>query len=210
MEATSKPTVRSFDKADVPELIQLMRGLARFEGYIDDFRVAEQDLIEHGLGSQRRFEAFVAQESGAGPLLGMAVVYLIPWTYDLRSTMVLKELFVTDAARGRGLGKALMKHVARRAAEQGCPRLLWTVLHSNNAAVCVLPGVGCSPRSDLARLGAGRVRHTTSVGGALSRSPSCDPPFRCGSNCAVAPAPEPVGLPYRVPQPSAELKVAKP
>ena len=86
----------------------------------------------------------MAQESGAGPLLGMAVVYLIPWTYDLRSTMVLKELFVADTARGRGVGEALMKHVARRATELDCPRLLWTVLRSNEPAVAFYRGLGAT------------------------------------------------------------------
>lgn len=144
MVATDTPTVRPFDRGDVPELIELMRGLARFEGYIDDFRVTEQDLVEHGLGNPRRFEAFVAQASGAGPLLGMSVVYLIPWTFDLRPTMVLKELFVADTARGRGVGEALMRHVAKRAAELDCPRLVWNVLHSNDRARAFYRGLGAA------------------------------------------------------------------
>ena len=169
MAATSKPTVRSFEKADVPELIELMRGLARFEGYIDDFRVTEQDLIEHGLGEQRRFEAFVAQETAAGPLLGMAVVYLIPWTYDLRPTMVLKELFVAGAARGRGFGEALMKNVARRAAELDCPRLVWTVLQSNEPAVAFYRGLGATRDRVWHSWGLDEAGIRALVGGALSQ-----------------------------------------
>ncbi|ANM32182.1 hypothetical protein ABI59_09990 [Acidobacteria bacterium Mor1] len=112
-----------------------MRGLAAFEGYLDEFRVTPADLIEHGLGDTPRFEAYVAQASASSPLAGMAVIYQIPWTYDLRPTLVLKELFVADGARGRGVGKALLRRVASRAAELDCPRVHWTVLENNSAAI---------------------------------------------------------------------------
>ncbi len=42
----------------------------------------------------------------------MAVTYIIPWTYDLKPTVILKELFIHESARGEGIGKALMKRVA--------------------------------------------------------------------------------------------------
>lgn len=124
-------TVRAFTEADVPELLALMKGLARFEGYIDDFRVTGQDLVDHGLGPAPAFEAFVAESEGIEGLAGMVVVYRIPWTYDLRPTLVMKELFVRDDARGSGIGERLLQRVAQRALELDCPRLNWTVLDTN-------------------------------------------------------------------------------
>jgi len=127
-------TVRPFLETDIAELLELMRGLARFEGYIDDFRVTESDLKTFGLGAQPSFEAFVAERRDASGLLGMAVIYRIPWTYDLRPTLILKELFVRDDARGGGVGAALLARVAKRARELDCPRVQWTVLKDNEAA----------------------------------------------------------------------------
>ena len=126
--------VRAFAEPDIPELLELMKGLARFEGYIDDFRVSEEDLRVHGLGPSPRFEAFVADTDKPEGLLGMAVVFCIPWTYDLRPTLILKELFVRDDARGRGVGRLLLERVASRARELDCPRLQWTVLDTNEPA----------------------------------------------------------------------------
>lgn len=134
--------VRPFVESDVDELLELMRGLARFEGYIDDFRVTAEDLIRHGLGDEPRFEALVAEREERTPLLGTAVVYRIPWTYDLRPTMVLKELYVASDARGLGVGRALMRAVARRAREIDCPRLNWTVLKSNVRGAEFYRGLG--------------------------------------------------------------------
>ena len=127
-------TVRAFQSSDVPELLELMRGLARFEGYIHDFTVTEDDLIRFGLGPDPAFESYVAESPSLEGLAGMVVVYRIPWTYDMRPTLVMKELFVRDDARGKGVGQALLRQVARRAQELDCPRLQWTVLPSNTPA----------------------------------------------------------------------------
>ena len=130
----SDVTVRAFNESDIPELLELMQGLARFEGYIDDFCVTHEDLLVHGLGPSPRFEAFVAETDNIVGLVGMAVVYHIPWTYDLRPTLIMKELFVRSEGRGRGVGRALLRRVAARALELDCPRVQWTVLDTNDPA----------------------------------------------------------------------------
>ena len=137
-------SVRPFCRADVPHLLTLMKDLARFEGYIDDFRVTEQDLITHGLGPAPAFEALVATRlprddsssaaSATTILLGMCVLYHIPWTYDMRSKLVMKELYVADHARGRGVGAALLHAARRRARQCNASALIWTVLKGNTRA----------------------------------------------------------------------------
>ena len=115
--------VRPFAAEDAPGLLGLMRELAVFEGYIDDFRVTEADLLSFGLGPQVRFGALVAADTTSGRLLGMAVHYVIPWTYDMRPTLVLKELFVAQDARGSGVGHGLMGGVIGEARRT---RSAWT------------------------------------------------------------------------------------
>jgi len=78
--------VRPFQRHDVPDVLRLMRGLAIFEGYIDKFRVTEADLVEHGLGDNPRFGVLLAELCGR--TVGIAVHYVIPWTYDLKPTLL--------------------------------------------------------------------------------------------------------------------------
>ena len=68
-------------------------------------------LFERGFSSHRppEFFAWVAELDGA--LVGYAVIYVIPFTFDLRPTVVLKELFIEEAARGREFGHGLMSAV---------------------------------------------------------------------------------------------------
>jgi len=123
---------REFTKKDVPQVLELMKGLAVFEGYIDDFKVTQSDLIKHGLCKNPIFKVFVAYKQAT--ILGIAVTYTIPWTYALCPTVVLKELYVSNHVRAQGVGKALMKNVAKQAKSINAPRIQWTVLSINEKA----------------------------------------------------------------------------
>ncbi|WP_420615639.1 GNAT family N-acetyltransferase [Candidatus Palauibacter sp.] len=135
--------VRLAERTDVDRLLELMRGLARFEEYIDDFAVTRESVLEHGFGEGRLFTAFVAEEDD--DLVGMAVVYTIPWTYALRPKVVLKELFVEKAARNLGVGKALMAAVVSHARAIDAAELIWTVMEGNREAEGFYRGLGASP-----------------------------------------------------------------
>lgn len=128
-------TVRRAQPADAAALLSLMRDLASFEGYLEQFRVTEEDLLARGLqgGEQAQFTAFVA-DNGNGRLTGYAVVYVVPYTYDLRPNLMLKELYVDASQRGAGVGHALMDAVIGFGQQSGCARLKWDVLASNAPA----------------------------------------------------------------------------
>ena len=125
-------TIRPFERRDVGAVLVLMRALAVFEGYADKFRVTEADIVEHGLGPSPRFGVFVAEVDGA--IVGIAVHYLTPWTYDLKPVVVLKELYVAEAARGMSVGHALVKRLRDHAVGIGASAIKWTVLQSNMPA----------------------------------------------------------------------------
>ena len=125
---------REFTKEDVPQLLELMRGLARYEGYIDDFKVSEDDLVENGLNQNPLFKAFVVHVDKSTNLLGMAVTYITPWTYTMRPNLVLKELFVKESARGSNVGHALMDAVVKQAKSISANEIQWLVLGNNHKA----------------------------------------------------------------------------
>ncbi len=133
--------IRPFRAGDEAALLNLMRELAVFEGYINDFAVTESDLCRHGLGEKALFKAYVATES-AEALMGMAVTYRISWTYHRRPILVLKELFVAESYRGSGIGKALMNHALSEARAIGASRVEWLVLPNNNEAKQFYAGLG--------------------------------------------------------------------
>ncbi len=142
----SAVAVRDFCAADIPALLSLMRALAVFEGYADQFAVTADDLALHGLGPDPLFGAKIALAAAGNPV-GMAVHHTIRWTYDRRPTLVLKELYVAEGWRGAGVGRALMRAVAAHAHSIGAPRLHWLVLPDNQAAIRFYRSLGGAPEA---------------------------------------------------------------
>ena len=128
--------VRPARASDVPQLLALMHALAEFEGYRDRFAVTETDLVERGFAAQRepQFQAWVAANA-SDQLVGYALTYLIPFTFDLRPTMVLKELFVAAEHRSSGVGRELYTAVLDHGRAVGARLLRWQVLPGNEAAI---------------------------------------------------------------------------
>lgn len=113
-------------------VLGLMHELAVFERYSEKFRVRESDIVEHGLGDSPCFGVFVAEIDGG--VAGIAVYYIVPWTYDLKPVLVLKELFVSKGFRGLGVGGRLLAKLDSYALEVGASRIVWKVLKDNVAA----------------------------------------------------------------------------
>ncbi|MDB5974220.1 MAG: GCN5-related N-acetyltransferase [Nevskia sp.] len=126
--------IRDALHTDIPDLLRLMRSLAEFEGYRADFAVTARDLAIRGFGPRPEFYAKLAIDTETDTAAGMAVYYLVPFTYDLRPTLVLKELYVDIGYRGQNIGEQLVRALARQARRFGCGRMRWDVLHGNHDA----------------------------------------------------------------------------
>lgn len=125
-------TLRAALPGDVPDLLRHMRSLADFEHYINDFNVDEKSLLARAFGPKPECHIFVAECSDG--IIGYAVGLVIPFTYDLKNTLVLKEFFVDSGYRGQGVGSALFRHVVAWALAEGGGRLKWDVLAGNQKA----------------------------------------------------------------------------
>ena len=138
--------VRRAGAADADALLALMRELAEFEGYAEYLAVTAADLVARGLApaGEPQFTAFVAERTGDG-LLGYAVVVETPFTYDLRPTLTLKELYVRADARGTGAGTALFDQVLAHGRARGAGRLKWDVLPTNEPARVFYRRAGGAP-----------------------------------------------------------------
>jgi len=85
-------------------------------------------------------EILIAERDGVAiGLITFAVLYPAP---DLGGQLVMKDLFVVDAARGAGVGRIMLAHLARLAAERGCVRLDWTAETDNPRALAFYDRIG--------------------------------------------------------------------
>jgi len=122
--------VRKAVEADIPNLLPLMRELAEFEKYADDFAVTEAVLRHQGFRHSPPDFHWVVGEEGS-ELVGFLVYYFVPFTYRAKPNLIIKELYVAGQRRSRGTGRLLMKAVAKEAARSGCGMIKWWVAKWN-------------------------------------------------------------------------------
>ena len=79
--------------------------------------------------------ALVAEQ--AGRILGLVHYLYHRSTISIAPTCYLQDLFTAEAARGKGIGRALIQEVYRIAAETGCARVYW-LTHETNATAMQL------------------------------------------------------------------------
>jgi len=139
--------IRKAVESDIPSLLPLMRELAEFEKYSKDFAVTEEVLSEQGFRrSPPDFHCLIAEEGSN--LVGFLVYYFVPFTYRAKPNLIIKELYIADPHRSRGIGRQLMKAVARQAQEAGCGMIKWWVAKWNERGMEFYQRLGATIDSD--------------------------------------------------------------
>ena len=103
--------IRPATAADAPALHDLLCGLAAHDGTRTPGGIAS--LLEHGFGPTPLFRALVAEDAGTGQ--GMVLYYPCYSTLRGKPGLHIEDLFVRPAARGQGLGRALVVAAVQQA-----------------------------------------------------------------------------------------------
>lgn len=157
-------SVRPATRADLPLVADLIRALAEYEKLAHEVRFDAAALEMHLFGPRPHAEVAIGEVNGTPQ--GFALFFHNFSTFEGRPGIYLEDLFVRPAARGSGLGKALLAHLAALAVERGCARLEWSVLDWNEPSIGFYRALGARPMDEwtvmrldgetLARLGAAR------------------------------------------------------
>jgi GNAT superfamily N-acetyltransferase len=135
-------TIRSAQPADVPSIFELIGALAEYEKLSHQVTGDAETLSLHLFGDRPYAEALVAQWEDK--TIGFALFLHNYSTFLTQPGIYLEDLFVLPNYRGKGIGKALLQHVAKIAIERGCGRLEWSVLDWNEPAIGFYKNMGAS------------------------------------------------------------------
>jgi GNAT superfamily N-acetyltransferase len=141
-----KLVIRPGEKADVPVIAHLIRELARFEKLEHEVTMTEELLAENLFGPHRYAETLIAEDEGNQ--IGFALFFHTFSTFLGKPGLYLEDLFVVPEQRSHGVGRALLRQLARVALERGCGRLEWAVLNWNREAIKFYERLGARPNSD--------------------------------------------------------------
>jgi len=130
---TPSITLRPATRADIPQILDFIRGLAEYEKLAHEAVATPALLEEHLFGARPAAEVVIAEVDGVPA--GFALFFVSFSTFLGQPGLYLEDLFVVPDHRGLGLGKRLMVHLAQLAVSRGYGRFEWSVLDWNEPAI---------------------------------------------------------------------------
>ncbi len=143
---TDGSVLRAARPGDEAGILACIRGLAEYEREPDAVENTVEALTASLFGPDPRVFTHVVEREGA--IVGIAMWFVTYSTWTGRHGIWLEDLFVDDAQRGRGYGKALIASLAEVCVERGYSRLEWTVLDWNAPSIAFYRSLGAVPMDE--------------------------------------------------------------
>jgi GNAT superfamily N-acetyltransferase len=126
-------SIRPATRADVELILEFIRGLAEYERAPESAVATADDIIRDGFSENSKFRVEIAEWNGHPA--GFAFFFSCYSTWLGRPGIYLEDLFVRPEFRGRGIGKALLVHLAQIAVRENCYGIRWHVLDWNTPSI---------------------------------------------------------------------------
>jgi GNAT superfamily N-acetyltransferase len=131
---------------DIPLILSFIHKIAAYEKLSHEVTATEETLLESLFGPRPAAEVLLAYWEDAAA--GYAVFHHNFSTFLGRPGMYLEDIFVEPELRGKGIGKALLKAVAKEAQRRNCGRMNWVVLDWNKPAMDFYLSLGAQPMEE--------------------------------------------------------------
>src|SRR5438046_10615331 len=134
--------IRPATRKDAALIVDLIRALAEYEREPQAAVVTKRDILRDGFGRNPRFHCVIA-EWDKKPV-GFALWFYNYSTWQGRAGVYLEDLFVYPEFRGKGIGKALLVHLAQIAVRENCYGMRWQVLDWNTPSIEFYESLGAT------------------------------------------------------------------
>jgi GNAT superfamily N-acetyltransferase len=121
-------------------VLSFVRELAEYEKLLHELEAGEADIDAALFGDNPRLFCDIAEWQGEP--VGFAVWFFNFSTFSGRPGIFLEDLFVRQNHRGKGIGKAMLVHLARACVANGWSRLQWAVLDWNTPSIDFYQSLG--------------------------------------------------------------------
>jgi GNAT superfamily N-acetyltransferase len=125
---------------DIPQILAFIRELAAYERAPEQAVATLENIARYVFGAPPL--AFVVMADWAKQPAGFALWFYNFSTWEGRPVLYLEDLFVRPSFRGKGIGRALLKHLAAVALQKGCTRYVWQVLDWNTPSLDFYQAMG--------------------------------------------------------------------
>lgn len=145
-ETPTNLTIRRARPGDAGLVLEFVHKLATYEELDDEVEATEAGLAEALFGPDPKVHCDFAEIDGQP--VGFALWFYNFSTFKGRHGIYLEDLFVEPEFQGRGIGKTLLRHLARRCVDEGLGRFEWWVLDWNKPSIAFYKSVGSVPMDE--------------------------------------------------------------
>jgi GNAT superfamily N-acetyltransferase len=131
---------------DTPVILEMIRALADYEKLSDQVVATEDRLRETLFGARPAAEVVLAFDDAE--CAGFALFFPNYSSFFAQPGIYLEDLYVKPHLRGKGIGFALLQHLATLAIKRGCPRVEWGVLNWNQPSIDFYKKLGAEPMDE--------------------------------------------------------------
>lgn len=139
-------SIRPATPEDVPLILTFIHELATYEKLAHEVVATERDMHEALFGERPVIEAVIASLDDEP--VGYALCFSTFSTFLGKPGLYLEDLYVRPAARGFGVGRKLLEHLARVTVDRGWGRLEWSVLDWNEPSIAFYKKMGATPMDE--------------------------------------------------------------
>jgi GNAT superfamily N-acetyltransferase len=139
-------TIRPATRADAPTIATLVRELAEYEKLLHEARATADDFLRELDSPNPVIHVLIAEWDGSPA--GFALYFFNFSTFVGRPGLYLEDLFVRPAQRKHGIGRALLRELARIAQQRDCGRMEWAVLDWNEPALRFYKSLDARPMTE--------------------------------------------------------------
>ena len=143
----SRFTIKAATIDDVPLILTFIKKLAEYEKLAHMVTATEEGLREALFGARQYAEIIIAYHENQPA--GFAVFSHNFSTFLGKPGLYVEDFFVDVEQRGKGLGKALLAHMAKLALERNCGRMEGAVEDWNAPSIKFYESIGAEPMNDL-------------------------------------------------------------
>jgi GNAT superfamily N-acetyltransferase len=136
MDFSIKPAV---DENELASAFNLIYALACHENSVDDFKITRDIFTANASGPNPHIHVLIALLNGDP--VGVATFVKRFHIWNATELIELDDLYVTESARGNGIGNQLLQVIGDQAKQQGIP-VKWQVQPDNHGAIALYKRIG--------------------------------------------------------------------
>ena len=146
MSSSNALRIEPATERDIPLILEFVQGLAEYEKHLDRVEATEDRIRKTLFGAEPAAQVVFAYDNDTP--VGYAIFFYTYSSFVALPGIYLEDLFVKPEARGKSVGRELLRYLARVAKEKGCSRIEWAVLNWNEPAIGFYKKLGAVPMDE--------------------------------------------------------------